>query len=212
MAAPSPEHPIRILIADDHPMLREGIAAVIELQPDMIVAGEAQDGARAIERHAALKPDIVLMDLQMPGVDGMAAIAAIRQADPDARIIVLTTYAGDIQAMRALRAGASGYLLKGSVRKELLDAIRSVHDGRRYLCAEISREIALHAIDDGLSEREIAVLRLVAEGKANKQIAWECSISEDTVKAHMKSIFAKLRVMDRTHAVTVAIRRGIIDL
>lgn len=207
----SPAH-IRILTVDDHPVLRDGVAAVIEQQPDMAVVGEAEDGIAGLERFRALRPDITLMDLQMPGGGGLDAIKAIRKEFPSARIIVLTTYAGDAQALAALKAGACGYLLKSTLRKELLDTIRKVHSGLRHLPADIASEIALHAADDALSDREIGVLRLVASGEANKQIAWTLSISEDTVKAHMKSIFSKLGVADRTHAVTVAARRGIIEL
>ncbi|WP_448662929.1 response regulator [Sphingomonas sp. CJ20] len=203
---------IRILIADDHPMLREGVSAVIEMQADMEIVGEAEDGEEAIARYEQLRPDITLMDLRMPGTSGVTAIEAIRRKHPDARIIVLTTFTGDAQALHALRAGASGYLLKSSLRRDLLDAIRSVHAGRRHLQPEIAADIALHAIDDALSPREIDILQLIAGGNANKEIARALQLSEDTIKSHIKSIFAKLYVSDRTHAVTVAARRGIIDL
>jgi len=203
---------IRILTVDDHPLLREGIAAILGMQPDMQLVGEAEDGAQAIKIFRELKPDVTLMDLQMPILNGVEAIARIRKDFPDARIIVLTTYAGDVQALRAMRAGAAGYLLKGALRRDLLDTIRAVHGGRRYLSPEIAQQIALHSSDDSLSEREIDVLRLVAIGKANKEIAGELSVSEDTVKAHLKSIFAKLDVGDRTQAVTLALKRGIIEL
>jgi DNA-binding NarL/FixJ family response regulator len=203
---------IRILMVDDHPLLREGIAAILGPQPDMQLVGEAEDGAQAIKVFRGLKPDVTLMDLQMPILNGVETIALIRKDFPDARIIVLTTYAGDVQALRAMRAGAAGYLLKAALRKELLDAIRAVHGGRRYLSPEIAQQIALHSSEDSLSEREIGVLRLVAIGKANKEIAGELSISEDTVKAHLKSIFVKLNVGDRTQAVTLALKRGIIEL
>ncbi|WP_165184516.1 response regulator [Caulobacter soli] len=203
---------IRVLVVDDHPMLREGVAAVLALQPDMVLIGEAENGAEAVARHRELRPDVTLMDLQMPGMSGLEAIEAIRAEFPAARIVVLTTYAGDVQALRALKAGATGYLLKSTLRRELLDTIRNVHAGRRHLHPEIAHEIAVHAIDEALSEREIHVLRLVAAGRANKQIAWDLSLSEDTVKAHLKSIFAKLDVADRTHAVTVAARRGVIEI
>jgi DNA-binding NarL/FixJ family response regulator len=152
------------------------------------------------------------MDLQMPGMTGVQAIEAIRSEAPNAKIVVLTTYDGDAQALRALRAGAAGYLLKSSLRKELIETIRDVHAGRKHVSAAMAQQIALHAVDDRLSEREMAILRLVADGNQNKQIAWKLSISEETVKAHLKSIFGKLDVSDRTHAVTVAVRRGIIDL
>jgi DNA-binding NarL/FixJ family response regulator len=207
-----PAKPIRIMTVDDHPALRDGIAAIIETEQDMLLVGEAADGAEAVAVFARLRPDIVLMDLQMPVMCGLDAIAAIRSEAPNARIIVLTTYEGDVQAARALKAGASAYLLKTAVRKELLDTIRSVHAGRRHIPPEIAQEIALHAALDPLSEREITILRLVAAGNANKEIAWRLSISQDTVKAHMKSIFSKLDVDDRTHAVTVALKRGAIEL
>src|SRR6266404_2493039 len=203
---------IRILTVDDHPLLREGIAAILALQSDMQLVGEAEDGTQAIKIFRELRPDVTLMDLQMPILNGVETIARIRKDFPDARIIVLTTYAGDVQALRAMRAGAAGYLLKGALRRDLLDAIRAIHGGRRYLSPEIAQQIALHSSEDGLSEREIGVLRLVALGKANKEIAGELSVSEDTVKAHLKSIFAKLNVGDRTQAVTLALKRGIIDL
>jgi DNA-binding NarL/FixJ family response regulator len=194
---------------DDHPALRDGISAIVETQRDMELIGEAADGAEAIERCRVLRPDVTLMDLQMPGVGGVEAIVAIRAVLPHARIIVLTTYEGDAQAARALKAGASGYLLKSALRRELLDTIRAVHAGRRYILPEIAQEIALHAADDQLTNRELEVLRMVGEGHANKTIAWHLSLSEETIKAHLKNIFSKLGVSDRTHAVTTAMRRGI---
>lgn len=203
---------IRVLVVDDHSILREGVTLILEDRSDMVVVGEARDGVEAIVRFRELQPDVTLMDLQMPGMGGLEAIKAIRSEHPNARIVVLTTYEGDVQAVRALKAGAMGYLLKSSLRTEMLDAIREVHSGRRYLHRQIADEIALHIVDDALSEREIAVLQLVAVGKANKQVAWELGVSEETVKAHLKAIFAKLDVTDRTHAVTVAARRGIIEL
>jgi DNA-binding NarL/FixJ family response regulator len=204
--------PIRIMTVDDHPALREGIAAMIEPEADMVMAGEAANGAEAIIAFANLRPDITLIDLQMPVMGGIEAIRAIRKQARHAHIIVLTTYDGDVQAAQALKAGAAGYLLKSSLRRELLDTIRSVHAGRRHIPPEIAREIALHAADDPLTPREIGILQLVAAGKANKEIAWQLSISDDTVKGHMKNIFAKLDVGDRTEAVTMALRRGIIEL
>nr|WP_310081600.1 response regulator transcription factor [Caulobacter sp. BE254] len=211
LSDPSP-NPIRVLVVDDHPILREGVAAILEDRADMVLVGEARDGVEAIVRFRELLPDVTLMDLQMPGMGGVEAIKAIRAEHASARIVVLTTYDGDAQAVRALKAGATGYLLKSSLRTEMLDAIHAVHQGRRYLHRNIADEIAMHIVDDALSDREVAVLQLVAVGKANKQIAWELGISEETVKGHLKAIFTKLDVSDRTHAVTVAARRGIIEL
>lgn len=204
--------PIRVLIVDDHPMLREGVAAVLEAQTDMTVAGEAATAKEAVEAFARLSPDVTLMDLRMPGGSGLTALQEIRRIRSDARVIMLTTFSGDANAMSALKAGAAGYLLKSSLRRELVDAIRGVHAGRRHLQAEIAEDVALHAIDDELTAREVEVLGLIASGRANKQIGRELRVSEDTVKSHVKSIFAKLHVDDRTHAVTSAARRGIIDL
>ena len=212
MTDPNGLRPIRVMIVDDHPSLRLGIRAIIEGQDDMVLVAEAINGADALDQFRATRPDVTLMDLQMPQVNGVEGIILIRKDYPNARIVVLTTYAGDAQAMRALKAGAVGYLLKSTARKELVDTIRVIHAGRRHIPAEIAQEIAFHASEDGLSEREIAVLVEVAAGKANKEIAWHLSISEDTVKAHMRSIFAKLDVNDRTQAVTAALRRGIIEL
>jgi DNA-binding NarL/FixJ family response regulator len=206
------ERSISVLVVDDHPMLREGVAAVLQLQEDMRLVGEAQSGAEGVARFRELRPDVTLMDLQMPGMSGIQAIEAIRSEAPNAKIVVLTTYDGDAQALRALRAGAAGYLLKSSLRKELIETIRDVHAGRKHVSAAMAERIAVHAVDERLSERELAILRLVADGNQNKQVAWKLSISEETVKAHLKSIFGKLDVSDRTHAVTVAVRRGIIDL
>jgi DNA-binding NarL/FixJ family response regulator len=203
---------IRILTVDDHVLLREGIGAVLEGQPDMILVGQAGNGREAIEMFRQLRPDVTLMDLRMPDMNGIEAIIAIRREFPNARIIVLTTYAGDAQASAALRAGASGYLLKSLVSKELLETIRAVHAGKRRVPGEIASEIAEHVADDALSEREIDVLRRVAAGKSNKLIAAELNISEGTVKTHMKSILPKLDASDRTHAVMIALKRGILDL
>lgn len=206
------DQPIRLLVVDDHPMLREGIAAIVEGQSDMVLLAEASDGCEAVEMYRAHRPDIVLMDLQMPRMSGDEAMAVIRREYPDAKILVLTTYKGDAQALRALKAGAQGYLLKSALRKELLDTIRSLHAGRRSITPEVAAEIAGHALDDALTTREVAVLGCVAGGNSNKVVADRLTISEETVKAHMKNILAKLEARDRTHAVTIAIRRGIICL
>jgi DNA-binding NarL/FixJ family response regulator len=206
------DQPIRILIADDHPMLREGVLAVVEMQPDMTVVGEAASGDEAVASFERLKPDIVLMDLRMPGMSGLRAIQSIRKFHADAKIIVLTTYSGDGNALQALRAGASGYLLKSSLRRDLLDAIRAVHSGGRHLQPDVAQDIALHSIEEPLSAREIEILQLIATGNANKQIAYQLKMAEDTIKSHIKSIFSKLDVSDRTHAVTKAAKRGLIDL
>jgi DNA-binding NarL/FixJ family response regulator len=203
---------IRILTVDDHQLLREGIAAVIDGQEDMILAGQASNGREAIESFQRLRPDVTLMDLRMPDMSGIEAIIAIRTEFPSARIIVLTTYAGDAQAAAALKAGACGYLLKNLVRTELLETIRAVHAGKRRIPPEIATEIAEHVADDALTDREVEVLRRVAAGKSNKLIAAELDISEGTVKTHMKSILPKLDASDRTHAVMIALKRGILDL
>ena len=203
---------IRVLSVDDHSLLREGIAALIGNQSDMQLIGEASNGREALEQFRKHHPDITLMDLQMPEMSGIDAISAIRGEFPDARIIVLTTYAGDFQVSRALKAGARGYLLKGMLRQELLETIRAVHAGRKRLSAEIAAEIAEHAADNVLTPREIDVLRSIAEGNSNKEIAGKLSLTEETVKSHVKNILAKLGVSDRTHAVTIGLKRGIIDL
>ncbi|SFK00122.1 response regulator transcription factor [Caulobacter sp. UNC279MFTsu5.1] len=205
-------NPIRVMIVDDHPMLRDGVVGSIKRQPDMVVAAEAGDGAAAIAAIDAANPDVVLMDLQMPGIDGVEAIQTISRKHPQVRILVLTTYFGDAKALRALKAGANGYLLKSAMRTDLIDAIRAVHGGGRHIPPEVATQIAVHAIGEAPTEREIEILSLVAAGNPNKQIARRLGISEDTVKAHLKRIFAKLGVADRTHAVTVAAKRGIIEL
>jgi len=203
---------IRILSVDDHQLLREGIAAVLSEQPDMTLVGQAGNGKDAVESFRRLRPDVTLMDLRMPDMNGIDAIVAIRAEFRNARIIVLTTYPGDAQAAAALRAGAAGYLLKSLVRKELIETIRVVNAGKKRIPPEIATEIAEHVADDALTERELEVLRRVAAGKANKVIAAELDISEGTVKTHMKSILPKLDASDRTHAVMIALKRGILDL
>ena len=203
---------IRVLSVDDHALLRDGIAALITNQSDMELVAEASNGREAIELFRKHRPDVTLMDLQMPDMGGIDAMSAIRTEFPEARIIVLTTYAGDVQVFRALKAGARGFLLKGLLRKELLDTIRAVHAGHKRLPPEIAAEIAEHATDENLTAREIEVLRLIAGGNANKEIAAQLSLTEETVKGHVKNILAKLGANDRTHAVTIALKRGIIDL
>jgi DNA-binding NarL/FixJ family response regulator len=204
--------PIRVLVVDDHVLLRQGIAGILAPEPDIALVAEAANGAEAVEAFARVRPDVTLMDLQMPVLSGIEAIQRIRSGAPQARIIVLTTYPGDVQAVKALKAGASGYLLKSSLIDELLRAIRAVHGGRRYIPADVAQEIALHAAEEPLSAREVDILALVAAGKANKVVAHELSVSEQTVKAHLRTIFQKLGVNDRTQAVTTALRRGIITL
>jgi DNA-binding NarL/FixJ family response regulator len=203
---------IRVLSVDDHPLLREGIAAILEAEPDMGLVGEATNGREAIEGFRRHRPDVTLMDVRMPDVGGIEAIMRIRSEFPSARIIVLTSYAGDAQALGALNAGARGYLLKNMLRRDMLDAIRAVHAGMRHVPPEIAREIAEHASDDALTAREIEVLRRVAAGRSNKAIAADLEISDSTVKAHVKAILAKLDADGRTHGVTIALKRGIIDI
>ena len=202
---------IRILSVDDHPVVRGGIATLIATQPDMTVVAEASNGREAIEQFRRHRPDIGLVDLQMPDLNGLDAIVAIRAEFPDARIIVLTTYEGDVQALRALQAGARGYLLKNVLHKELLDTIRAVHAGKKAISPEMSYELAEHAMDDALTTAEVDVLRLIAAGKANKEIADLLSVTEATVKGRVKNILSKLGADDRTHAAMIAVKRGIID-
>ena len=203
---------IRILTADDHALLRQGIAALLELEPDMELVAEAATGREAIDQFRRHRPDITLMDLQMPEMSGIEAIIAIRGEFPDARIVVLTTYAGDVQVVRALKAGARGYLLKGSVHTDLLDTIRAVHKGQKRIPPEVAAELAMHTTEDELTARELEILKLIALGNANKEIAAQLSVREDTVKSHVGNILDKLGANDRTHAVTIGLKRGIIQL
>ena len=203
---------IRVLSVDDHPLLRGGIAALIGNQTDMQVVAEACNGREALEQFRKHRPDITLMDLQMPEMSGIDAISAIRGEFPEARIIILTTHAGDVQVSRALKAGARAYLLKGSLRNELLETIRAVHAGQKRVSSEVAAEIAEHSTDDALTPREIDVLRLAAKGNSNKEIAAQLSLTEETVKSHIRNILAKLEAKDRTHAVAMGAKRGIIDL
>jgi len=203
---------IRVLSVDDHPLLREAVAALLAAQSDMALVAEASNGREAIEQFRTHRPDVTLMDLQMPVMSGLDAMIAIRGEFPGARVIILTTYVGDVQVLRAIKAGARAYLLKSLVRKDLVEIIRLVHAGGKRIPPEVARELAEHAADEALSSREIEVLSLISSGNANKEIAAQLSITEETVKGHMKSIFAKLGVHDRAHAVTVAVKRGMIDL
>jgi len=206
------QKPIRLLTVDDHALLRRGIRALIGAESDMQIVGEASTGREALEAFRAHRPDVTLMDLQMPDMTGIEAVIAIRGEFPEARIIILSTYSGDVQVVRALKAGARAYLLKGNVNKELLSTIRAVHAGRKQISVDVASGLAEHAGEEELSPREIEVLRLIAAGNANKEIAAHLDLAEDTVKRHVTNILSKLGANDRTHAVTIGLKRGIIDL
>jgi DNA-binding NarL/FixJ family response regulator len=210
MSATSSE--IRILVADDHPIVRQGLAALISTEPDMRVVGDAASGREALEQFRTHRPDITLMDLQMPELSGLDAMISIRAEAPEARIIVLTTYLGDVQVLRALKAGARAYLLKNSLHKDLLQTIRAVHAGKKLLAPEASFQLAEHATDEPLTPAEVRVLQLIAEGDANKEIAAKLSLSEGTIKGQIRNIMSKLGAKDRTHAAMIALRRGIMDI
>jgi DNA-binding NarL/FixJ family response regulator len=203
---------IRILAVDDHPVVLQGIAGLVGIQTDMVLVGEASNGREAIQQFRTHHPDVTLMDLQMPDMNGIDALIAIRNEFPDAKIILLTTYAGDTQILRALKAGAQAYLLKNTLHKELLETIRAVHTGKKTLSPEVSYQLAEHGTDDALTPAEILVLRLIAAGNANKQIADQLSITEETVKSRVKNILSKLGANDRTHAAMIGLKRGIIEL
>ncbi len=203
---------IRVFCVDDHPLLREGLAAIVNSQPDMMLVAHAANGAEAINQYPGHRPDVTLMDLRLPDMSGIDALIAIRLKEPTARVIILTTFEGDVEIQRALKAGARGYLLKSMPPAELVDAIRHVHAGKRRVPPEVAAQLAESMSDDDLTAREIEVLRLVAEGNRNQDIAARLFISEETVKAHLKHIMMKLDATDRTQAVTIAVRRGIIHL
>ncbi len=202
---------IRILAVDDHPLLRAGISGLIADEPDMVLVAEAENGRAAIEQYGRHRPDVTLMDLQMPEMDGLDALEAIRQRDPEARIVVLTTYPGDAQVLRALKAGACGYLLKSALRKELLSTIRAVHAGRKALSAEVTYEVAEHVGEAPLSPTEVRVLQMIADGNSNKDVAGKLGVTEEAVKGQVRNILAKMGANDRTHAAVLGLKRGIIE-
>jgi DNA-binding NarL/FixJ family response regulator len=209
--SPAPSS-IRVMAVDDHPVVRQGIIGLVSGQPDMKMVAEASNGREAIQQFRTHRPDVTLMDVQMPEMNGVDAIIAICGEFSDARIIVLTTYVGDVQVMRAIKAGARAYLLKITLHKELLDTIRAVHSGKKTMSPEVSFQLAEHAIDDALTPAEISVLRLIAAGNANKKIADQLSVTEETVKGRVKNILSKLGANDRTHAAMIGLKRGIIEL
>jgi DNA-binding NarL/FixJ family response regulator len=203
---------MRILIVDDHPLFLEGIATVVAHQPDMQLAGRAVTGQQAVDEFKRLRPDVTLMDLRLPDMSGISAVTAIRGEFPDAKVIMLTTFEGDVEIQRALAAGVRAYLLKSAPLEELVEVIRKVHTGRKHLPAQVADNLAQHFSDDSLSEREVEVLRRMAEGDRNRDIGEQLSISEETVKVHIRHIMDKLGAKDRTQAVAIGIRRGVIHL
>jgi DNA-binding NarL/FixJ family response regulator len=209
---PPDPRPIRLLVVDDHPLLRSGVAALVANHPDIVLVAEASDGREGVEQFRAHNPDITLMDLQMPAMSGIDALMAIRELQPAARVIILTTYSGDIQVLRAMKAGAQGYLVKNLLHKDLLATIRAVHAGQKMMSPAVATEVATYSAEDALTSREVDVLRFLANGCANKEIAYQLSITEDAVKSRVKNILMKLHANDRTHAVTIGLRRGIIEL
>jgi len=209
---PPDPRPIRLLVVDDHPLLRTGVAALVANHPDIVLVAEASDGREGVEQFRAHNPDITLMDLQMPSMSGIDALMAIRELQPAARVIILTTYSGDIQVLRAMKAGAQGYLVKNLLHKDLLATIRAVHAGQKMMSPAVATEVATYSAEDALTSREVDVLRFLANGCANKEIAYQLSITEDAVKSRVKNILMKLHANDRTHAVTIGLRRGIIEL
>ncbi len=211
MISPAQERQIRVLIADDHPLMREGLANVVLQEADMKIVAEADTGRSALQLYAEHKIDVVVMDVRMPDLDGVEACAAMRELDPRAKIVMLSTFGGDVQVLRALKAGASAYLLKSAVRDDLLSAIRIVEAGGRFVSPEIAETLSAHVLDDLLSDREVEVLKRVAEGRSNKSVAQELDVCENTVKAHMKNITQKLSARDRTHAVMIALKRGFLE-